>query len=85
MVTVEPRGVVYSWTRTWYPFVPERAGELPYSVVLAELPHAGGARLLGALDGSDDGLRIGRRVVGSIHPACAASRGFPTLRWSIDD
>jgi uncharacterized OB-fold protein len=83
-VPVEASGIVYSWTRTWYPFVPERADELPYCVVLAELPQAGGARLLGVLDGDDEGLRIGRHVRGTIHPPNDASRGFPTVRWSLD-
>ena len=81
-VPVEPAGTVYSWTRTWYRFVPER--EPPFCVVLAEVDGTDGARVLGVLEGSDAGLAIGRRVIGQIHPASDESRGFPTLRWSLD-
>jgi len=81
-VSVEPVGSVYSWTRTWYPFVPERP--LPYCVVLAEVDGTDGARLLGVLDGPDDRLAIGQRVTGRIHSASEESRGFPALRWSVD-
>lgn len=82
-VAVRAEGTVYSWTRTWYPFVASRAHALPYVVVVAELPDAGGSRLLGVLDGDDDGLEIGARVVGRIAPACPESLDRPSLRWVL--
>lgn len=82
-VPVEPEGTVYSWTRTWYPFVAERADALPYVVVVAELPGAGGSRVLGVLDGDDDGLCIGARVSGRIAPAGPESLDLPALRWVL--
>ena len=80
---VEPEGSVYSWTRTWYPFVPGRADGLPYVVVLAELPAAGGARVLGVLDGPEDGLEIGAAVTGRIAPPTAQTLDRPSLRWVL--
>lgn len=85
---VEPRGVVYSWTRTWQAFHPSLSGHLPFVVVLAELPSAGGRRLLGALDTGDTGEgpeapgpAIGRPVEAVIHPP--DGEGWPLLRWRL--
>ena len=79
---VEPVGVVYSWTRTWYPFAPERAESLPYVVVLVELPAAGAVRLLGEYTGpSDDDIAVGDRVVGVIAPPAPRTFGLPSLTW----
>jgi len=80
---VEPNGTVYSWTRTWQPFTPELSGHLPFVVVLAELPAAGGRRLLGVLrdaDGAD--VRIGQPVRGEIDPASSPG-AWPVLRWRL--
>ena len=82
---VEPDGVVYSWTRTWYAFdrTKERAADVPYVVVLAEVAGAGGARVLGVLDGDDAGLKIGAAVRGTILPAQDKAKGYPSLVWSL--
>jgi uncharacterized OB-fold protein len=84
-VPAEPAGSVYSWTRSWYVFdrTRERAEDMPYVVVLAELPDAGKARVIGVLDGPDTGLRIGARVRGHIDPPSPKSKGYPALRWSL--
>jgi uncharacterized OB-fold protein len=79
---VDPRGTVFSWTRTWQPFSPAVSGHLPYVVVLVELDDAGGRRVLGALthaDGVDP--RIGQPVRGRIEPS--ATGGWPLLRWEL--
>jgi uncharacterized protein len=79
---VEPRGTVYSWTRTWQPFHPSLSGHLPFVVVLAEIPSAGGRRVLGALvDGDTDDIAIGREVRAVIEPA--EGDGWPLLRWQL--
>ncbi|MGH8997922.1 MAG: Zn-ribbon domain-containing OB-fold protein [Acidimicrobiia bacterium] len=85
-VALDPTGVVYSWTRTWYAFdrTRERAGQVPYVVVLAEVTGAGGARVMGVLAGDEDGLRIGAPVVGTIEPPSEQSLGYPALRWSLE-
>ena len=78
---VEPAGTVYSWTRTWQPFVPELSGHVPFVIVLAELPSAGGRRLLGVLhDGDGADMRVGQAVRGEIDPAPDPG-GWPVLRW----
>jgi uncharacterized OB-fold protein len=50
-VEVEPKGVIYSWTRVWHPVHPALKDACPYIVVVVELPHAGGVRMLGNLLG----------------------------------
>jgi uncharacterized OB-fold protein len=82
---VPAEGTVFTWTRTWYPFVPERAGALPYVVVLVELPHAGSSRMLGVLTGPEDGLRRDARVVGTIAPPSDATFGLPSVTWRLVD
>jgi len=80
---VRPNGRLYSWTRTWYPFVPARAEDLPYVVVLVELPAAGGVRLLGVYDGEAKGdLVIGAAMRGRIAPPSDRSFGLPSLVWA---
>jgi uncharacterized OB-fold protein len=82
---VEPVGTVYAWTRTWYSFdrIKERADQIPYVVVLAEIPAAGGTRVLGVLKGDESGLRIGAPVAGEIDPPAPAAKGYATIRWKI--
>lgn len=82
---VSPVGTVYSWTRSWIAAdrTTERAGELPYVVILAELPHAGGARVLGELLGPEDGLDIGVPVRGTIMAPSPRTRGYASIRWSL--
>jgi uncharacterized protein len=61
---VEPRGVVFSWERVWHPVHPALREAGPYVVVLVELPHADGVRLVGNLIGDPrDEVRIGAPVV----------------------
>jgi uncharacterized protein len=80
---IEPAGDVYSWTRTWQPFTPELSGHVPFVVVLAGLPSAGGRRLLGVLrDGDGADVCIGAPVRGEIDPPPAPD-GWPILRWVL--
>lgn len=79
-VAVEPVGRVFSWSRTWHPFIPELAGELPFVTVLVELPHAGGRRVLGLLaENGDADIAIGDAVTGTIQQP--ADSQWPVLRW----
>lgn len=48
---VEPTGVIYSYERAWHPVHPALADACPYLVVLVELPHADGIRMVGNLMG----------------------------------
>src|SRR2546423_15710336 len=81
----EPTGVVYSWTRTWYAFdrTKERAEDLPYVVVLAEVADAGAARVMGILAGEESGLKVGAPVVGAIQPPSEKSKWYPSIQWSL--
>jgi uncharacterized protein len=83
---VEPVGTVYSWSRTWYAFdrVLERKNQVPYVVVLAEIPGAGNCRVLGVLKGSDEGVAIGNTVHGVIDPPSPEAKGYAAIRWVLD-
>lgn len=50
-VEVEPHGVLYSWERVWHPVHASLAEACPYVVVLVELAHADGIRMVGNLLG----------------------------------
>jgi uncharacterized protein len=52
--------------------------------VLAEIPAAGGARVMGVLRGDETELRIGARVRGVIEPPSAKSFGYATICWTLD-
>jgi hypothetical protein len=82
---VEPVGTVYSWTRTWYAFdrTRERAGDVPYVVVLVEIDGTDGARLLGILAGDETGLKIGAPVAGTILPPSEKAKGYPSIVWTV--
>jgi uncharacterized protein len=81
--SVDPAGVIYSWTRTWQPFDPSLTGHLPYVVVNVELPAAGGRRVLGVLlDGDSAQVRIGMEVKGEFDPP-ADEQGYPLIRWRL--
>jgi hypothetical protein len=53
-VEVEPRGRIFSWERVWHPVHPALDGATPYVVVLVELAHADGIRLVGNLVGDPE-------------------------------
>lgn len=84
-VGVEPAGTVYAWTRSWYAFerVKERAGDVPYVTILAEVADTAGARVLGMLDGPEDGLRVGASVRGIIKPPTQKTKGYPSILWQL--
>ena len=76
---VEPAGTVFSWTRTWQPFVPQLTGHLPFTTVLVELPEAGNRRVLGVLDDPEESdIAAGTAVVGEFD-----TTGEPLLRWRL--
>ena len=83
---VEPRGTVYSWTRTHYvtAVIKERAVDLPFVVLLVELPGAGNVRIDGVLTGSEDGLRIGAPVRGVIQPPSEKTKGYTAMAWALE-
>ncbi|GAC68494.1 Zn-ribbon domain-containing OB-fold protein [Gordonia soli] len=77
---VDPVGIVFSWTRSWYPYIEELGDKIPYISVLVELPHAGGRRLLGLfVDDGEDTPRIGEPVVGFFEQP--EGEPWTLLRW----
>jgi uncharacterized protein len=82
---VDPIGTVYAWTRCWYTFdrTTERAPDVPYVVVLAEIPSAGDARVIGALRGAEQRLRVGAPVRGHIDAPSAKTKGYAAIRWEL--
>lgn len=81
---VEPTGRIFSWTRTWQPFIEESRGHLPYVVVVVELPAAGGRRVVGVLADADGIIpRIGATVTGRIEQP-PDDRYWPLMRWDLE-
>ncbi|MFP5576815.1 MAG: Zn-ribbon domain-containing OB-fold protein [Acidimicrobiia bacterium] len=79
---VAPRGVVYSWERVWHPVHPALAEACPYVVVLVELAHADGVRMVGNLLGEPtEPVVIGAEVeaVFEDHPDADAS--YTLVQW----
>ena len=81
---VVPRGRIYSWERVWHPSHPSLAGHGPYLVVLVELAHAGGVRMLGNLLGDPmQEVAIGAAVEGVFEPHAEAAPPFALLQWEL--
>lgn len=80
---VEPVGRVYSWVRTRRPFVEAYADLVPYVNVLVELEQAGGARIMGLLTGSEQGLGVGAELAGTFQAASPRTIDLPVITWSL--
>lgn len=81
---VEPRGVIYSHQRVWHPVHPALATQGPYVIVLVELPHADGVRLVGNLLGDpQQALVIGAAVEGVFEHHGAHVPPFSLLQWRV--
>lgn len=82
---VEPKGRIFSWTRTWHDFgAPAELG-LPFVSVVVELDGAGGKRLIGTLSDQDAEIKIGQAVIGEIQPVSFEGESIPALRWRLAD
>lgn len=75
------QGQVFSWQKTFHPFGGTEDIGLPYVTVLAELPHAGGRRLLAIYEGDDALLRPGLPLVGRFATTMHGGQPIPALRW----
>ncbi|HEY9090216.1 Zn-ribbon domain-containing OB-fold protein [Parasphingorhabdus sp.] len=81
-VDVEPRGVIYSWTRVWHPVHPVLKDAGPYIIVIVELPHAGGIRMLGNLLGDPHQVvQIGSAVEAVFEHHNDAAAPFTLIQW----
>ncbi len=84
--TLEPRGTVFSYTRTHYAFdrVLERKEDVPYVSAVVEIPGADGARVMGVIGGDEAELAIGATVRGVIEAPSPKSKNYPSIRWVLD-
>jgi uncharacterized OB-fold protein len=85
-VDVEPRGLIYSWTRIWHPVHPALKDACPYIVAVVELPHAGGVRMLGNLLGDPrQEVVIGAPVEAVFEHHAEAEPAFTLVQWRRTD
>lgn len=83
---VTPEGVIYSWERPWHPVHPALAQRGPYTVVLVELPQAGGIRMIGNLLGADDAeVTIGAAVRAAFEAHDDAATPYTLVQWRYAD
>ena len=83
-VEVAPKGVIYSWTRVWHPVHPALKEACPYIVVIVELPHAGGIRMLGNLLGDPlQDVEIGAEVEAVFEHHNDAEMPFTLVQWQV--
>ena len=76
------RGNIYSYERVWHPVHPALREQGAYLVVLVELPHAGGIRLVGNLLGDPERpVQIGTAVEGVFEHHADADQPFTLLQW----
>ena len=79
---VEPQGKVYAWARSWHPVHPALAGRGPFLLVLVELPHAGGVRMLGNLLGeAHQAVAVGDSVRAVFERHDAGGRDWTLVQW----
>ena len=80
---IEPKGTIYSWTRTWHQFgAPPELG-LPFAIAIVEFPEAGGRRLFGTMADPGVEIRIGQPVVGEVIETTFEGETIPALRWKL--
>jgi uncharacterized OB-fold protein len=77
-------GLIYSHERVWHPVHPALAEQGPYVVVLVELPHADGVRIVGNLIGDPhQPLTIGGAVHGVFEHHPDAEVPHTLLQWAV--
>ena len=85
-VEVAPKGLIYSWTRAWHPVHPALKEAGPYIIVVVELPHAGGIRMLGNLLGDPlQAVDIGAPVEAVFEHHNDADPPFTLVQWRRKD
>lgn len=81
-VEVAPKAVIYSWTRAWHPVHRALQNAGPYIIVIVELPHAPGVRMLGNLLGDPmQDVVIGAEVEAAFEHHNDASTPFTLVHW----
>ena len=81
---VDAEGVIYSYERIWHPVHPALSEQGPYLVVLVELPHADGIRMVGNLLGdAQQDVHIGSRVEAVFEHHEDADTPYTLLQWQL--
>ena len=82
---VEPAGTIDTWARLAYMALglEHRKEDFPYVVVSTAVGDPDGPKVLGVLEGSEEGLKVGAAVRGTIDPPSPKTRGYAAIRWSI--
>ena len=81
---VAPRGTIYSHERVWHPVHPALATHGPFLIVLVELAHADGVRMVGNLLGQpEQPLEIGADVEGVFEHHGERESGYTLLQWRL--
>jgi len=79
---VAPRGRIWSWQRPHHPVHAALTGHTPYTIVLVELPHADGIRMVGNLLCAPDApVRIGQEVEAVFEPHDDADPPYTLVQW----
>jgi uncharacterized protein len=80
---VAAHGLIYSYERVWHPVHGALRDHGPYIVVLVELPHADGVRLIGNLLGDPrQEVVIGAPVIARFEHHHDAPEPFTLLQWA---
>ncbi len=81
---VAPHGLIYSWERIWHPVHPAVAEACPYVVVLVELPHADGIRMVGNLLADPTApVPIGAPVEAVFEHHADAAPQYSLVQWKL--
>ena len=81
---VDATGVIYSWQRPWHPVHPALRDLGPYVILLVELPHAGGIRMVGNLVGDQlQQFAIGDAVEAVFEDHDSASVPYTLVQWRL--
>lgn len=83
-VTIEPKGVIYSWERSHHAVHPALSDAGPYIVALIELPHANGLRMVGNLLGDPmQDITIGSSVEAVFEDHDDGQPPFTLVQWQV--
>jgi uncharacterized OB-fold protein len=83
---VAPHGRIFSWERAWHPVHPVLREACPYVVVLVELPHAGGVRMIGNLIGDPrQQITIGAPVDALFEDHDDVDPPYTLIQWRTSD
>jgi uncharacterized OB-fold protein len=75
---------VFSWERVWHPVHAALDEAVPYVVVLVELAHAGGVRMVGNLVGDPlQDVAVGDRV-SAVFEDHAGDPPYTLVQWAFE-